>query len=69
LYAFFIQWSPNLEDDEVDEGFVVVEVDRAAGASETISSEPQLLQSINISKDWEVRWYTPTVGTHDNYVM
>ena len=50
LYAFFIQWSPNISAD--DEGFVVV--------NKNISSpttEPRLLRSASISKDWEVRCY------------
>ena len=53
LYAFFIQWSPNVEAD--DEGFVVVSENISAQMSEPSPSEPRLLRSASINKDWEVR--------------
>jgi len=52
LYAFFIQWSPNIEADE--EGFVVVSEDALACRSEANLSEPPLLRTTSFSKDWEV---------------
>ena len=53
LYAFFIQWSPNVEAD--DEGFIVVSENISAQMSEPSPSEPRLLRSASINKDWEVR--------------
>ena len=52
LYAFFIQWSLNIEADE--EGFVVVNERISAHTSEPSLNEPHLLRSASISKDWEV---------------
>jgi len=55
LYAFFIQWSPNIEADE--EGFVVVGEDFLTCRAVSSPSEPLLLRTTSFSKDWEVRWY------------
>ena len=52
LYAFFIQWSPNVETDA--ESFVVVNKNASGHASESSVTEPRLLRSASISKDWEV---------------
>jgi len=52
LYAFFIQWSPNVETDA--ESFVVVNKNASGHASESSVTEPRLLHSASISKDWEV---------------
>ena len=56
LYAFFIQWSPNIEADK--EGFVVVNQNISAHMSEASLSEPRLLRTASFSKDWEVRTST-----------
>ena len=55
LYAFFIQWSPNIEADA--EGFVVVNENICSHLSETSLNEPQLLRTASISKDWEVLFH------------
>jgi len=55
LYAFFIQWSPNVEADE--EGFVVVNEDMLARRTESNISEPPLLRTTSFSKDWEVFFF------------
>jgi len=52
LYAFFIQWSPNIEADE--EGFVVVSEDLLSCRADSNLSEPALLRTTSFSKDWEV---------------
>ena len=55
LYAFFIQWSPNIDADA--EGFVVVNENISSHLSETSLNEPQLLRTASISKDWEVLFH------------
>jgi len=54
LYAFFIQWSPNIEADE--EGFVVVSRNNTPQSSDHSLVEPLLLRSTSITKDWEVEY-------------
>ena len=72
LYAFFIQWSPNIygseEDiDPAEQGFVVVEEEEVEEELEDMAfiddhykgSVPNKKLTRTMSKNWEVGFYLP----------